>query len=224
MAAGPLGQRPAYWRILKPSPVTTKLPADRSVEDHGDRVVGQDGGSCSAAARRRGSGGGAPRRPPLRQRGGKLGVRGGAAPRQPPQGTHGVWPQGVSWLDALSLRQASLGAPPKRPSGHRHGTTPIEQSRISSSASLFVCQPPGRRGQPARPTRRCSGLRHALPCDRLPPYPYPSETRDRRSCALPRPVYYPKCPSMPASGLRACRGGVRSREPLLRTSWTLSRD
>ena len=36
-----------------------------------------------------------------------FGVRGGAAPRQPPQGTHGVWPQGVSWLDALSLRQAS---------------------------------------------------------------------------------------------------------------------
>ena len=32
-------------------------------------------------------------RTPVRDR---LGVRGGTAPRQPPQGTHGVWPQGVS--------------------------------------------------------------------------------------------------------------------------------
>ncbi len=30
------------------------------------------------------------------------GVRGGTAPRQPPPGTHGVWPQGVSWLTHLS--------------------------------------------------------------------------------------------------------------------------
>ena len=39
------------------------------------------------------------------------GVRGGTAPRQPPQGTHGVWPHGVSWLVGLSPRQASLGTP-----------------------------------------------------------------------------------------------------------------
>ena len=117
---GPVGQRPAYWRILKPSPVTTKLPADRSVEDHGDRVVGQDGGSCSAAAPATGSGGGAPRRPPLRQRGGKLGVRGGAAPRQPPHGTHGVWPQGVSWLDHNNSGRSQ----PRRTPANRYTTPP----------------------------------------------------------------------------------------------------
>ena len=33
MAADPVGERPAYWLTLKPSPVTTKLPADRSAED-----------------------------------------------------------------------------------------------------------------------------------------------------------------------------------------------
>ncbi len=52
----------------------------------------------SARSRRRGSGGGAPPSLPLLRRAGNAGVRGGTAPRQPPQGTHGVWPQGVSWL------------------------------------------------------------------------------------------------------------------------------
>ena len=59
-------------------------------------------GSARPQPRRRGSGGGAPRRPPLLRRAGKPRGQRGAAPRQPPQGTHGVWPQGVSWLVSLT--------------------------------------------------------------------------------------------------------------------------
>ena len=39
----PVGPRLAYGRILAPSPVTTKLPAGRSIEDHVGRSVGHDG-------------------------------------------------------------------------------------------------------------------------------------------------------------------------------------
>ncbi len=99
------------------------------------------GAAARPRPRRRGSGGGAPHRPPLRQRGGKLGVRGGAAPRQPPQGTHGVWPQGVSWLNALSPRQASLGVPPTNLSGHRpeqRATPPWEASFLGFLAASLL--------------------------------------------------------------------------------------
>ena len=92
-ACHPVGPRPAYGRTLKPSPVTTKLPAGRSVEDHVRPGRRPRRDSPRPRPRRRGSGGGAPRSPPLLRRAGNAGVRGGTAPRQPPQGTHGVWPQ-----------------------------------------------------------------------------------------------------------------------------------
>ena len=43
MACHPVGQRLTYGRILKPSPVTTKLPSARSVEDHVRPGLGHDG-------------------------------------------------------------------------------------------------------------------------------------------------------------------------------------
>ena len=65
---------------------------------------------------RRVSRGGAPPRPPLPWRAGNAGVRGGRAPRQPPQGTHGVWPQGVRWLnDETGARQHPRAAPTNAP-------------------------------------------------------------------------------------------------------------
>ena len=39
----PVGQRLAYGRILAPPPVTAKLPAGRSTEDHAGRIVDHDG-------------------------------------------------------------------------------------------------------------------------------------------------------------------------------------
>ena len=77
------------------------------------------------------------------------GIDGGrSTPRQPPQGTHGVWPHGVCWLDALSPRQASRGAPPK----HRSGRRP-EQSR--PGPRIQAPQPLGR--QPRGPRGRLEG-------------------------------------------------------------------
>ena len=58
----------------------------------------------------------------------KPGVRGGTAPRQPPQGTHGVWPQGVSWLTATNRTRAS-------PEGDRRWL------RAPSRAPLCEAQP-----------------------------------------------------------------------------------
>ena len=91
------GRGPTHGRILKPAPVTTKLPAGgpSRITSAGPSATK---GHRSAAATETGFGVGAPRRPPLPWRAGNAGVRGGAAPRQPPQGTHGVWPHGVSWL------------------------------------------------------------------------------------------------------------------------------
>ena len=74
-----------------------------------------------------------PRRLP--ERGFALGVRGGAAPRQPPQGTHGVWPHGVSWLDDVSLRRASLGTASETPLRAPPGTASTGPSRAISPAS-----------------------------------------------------------------------------------------
>ena len=80
-----VGQGPTHGRILKPVPVTAKLPA-------GDPPRITSAGSSATTGLRVG----APRRPTLPWRAVNAGVRGGAAPRQPPQGTHGVWPHGVS--------------------------------------------------------------------------------------------------------------------------------
>ena len=55
-------------------------------------------GLRSAVAPATGFGGWSTSPPAAPVAGRKRGVRGGAAPRQPPQGTHGVWPHGVSWL------------------------------------------------------------------------------------------------------------------------------
>ncbi len=96
------------------------------------------------------------------------GSKGARPPRQPP--TLNVACAGL--LGALSLRQVSLGAPPKRPSGHRHGTTPIEQSRTSSSASLFASLQDGEGNRPARlvTARDCATLCRAA---EFPPTPTP---------------------------------------------------
>ena len=83
----------------------------------------------------------------LPERGFTLGVRGGAAPRQPPQGTHGVWPQGVSWLSHLRVAQASPAEPPNTPLGAAPGTAENGPSRAGSSASR----------SPASQTARATG-------------------------------------------------------------------
>ncbi len=91
----PVGQGPTHGRILKPAPVTARLPAGGPSRDHVGLVVGHDGATLDP---RRGSrdGSTSPLAAPVACR--KRGVRGGAAPRQSPQGTHGVWPRGVNWL------------------------------------------------------------------------------------------------------------------------------
>ncbi len=137
-------------------------------------------------------------RDPCALRRGRSWGRGGSAPRQPRRVI-----RRVRWLDALSLRQASVGTPPKSRSGHRP-----EQPR------------PGRRGptspvsgSPASRTAKATAARSAEP--RFPPYPYPSETRDRQSSAIRWPVGYPKrlqtAPNRPC--LETHRGGVRTSGP-----------
>ena len=99
-----------------------------------------------------------------------LGIE-GASPSSAP-----LYPQRVSWLSHLTVAQASPASRPRR-------------------------RWPGCRGQAARPHGRWGqrATRHFLAtaalaaAQRFPPYPYPSETRDRRSQAIPRPVGYPKC-------------------------------
>ena len=121
-----------------------------------------------------GSGVGGPRRPPLPWRAGNAGVRGGAAPRQPPQGTHGVWPHGVSWLVS-----------------HNHADSRVicmtgSRGRPGLSSARLA----GDEGEQADPSLLDDG--GALLSRPFSPYPYPSETQDRQSWALLRPVRYPK--------------------------------
>ena len=153
---------------------------------------GNSQGRYHVARVRGGSGGGYIRSGPiLRNRIGKLGVEGGTAP-SPAANVE----RGVCWLVALSLRQVSLGAPPKRPSGHRHGTTPIEQSRTSSSASLFASLQDGEGNRPARlvTARDCATLCRAA---EFPPTPTPRRPEivdPARSLGPYIPRNAPPCP------------------------------
>ena len=85
---------------------------------------------------------------------------------------------GVCWLSHSRVAQASPAEPPKTPLRAPPGTTPIEASRASSPASsvagLKDARATGRPITPRDPAALCRAAR-------LPPYPYPSETRDRRS-------------------------------------------
>ncbi len=136
-----------HGRILKPPPVTTKLPAGRSIEDHVGRIIGHDGAvlgrgdgvrSVEHAAARRFCGAAE-----------NLGVRGGAPPRQPPQGTHGVWPQGVCWLVALAASDTPWATCPRRVVGCRQYSGGAPHRRRSGE--------PVQTGLPERGRRRDGG-------------------------------------------------------------------
>ena len=128
-----------------PPPVTTQTHAKSMASTGGDRGSAGEHpatGRMERSARRKP--GELPNRARCRSGDDLPGVRGGSAPRQPPQGTHGVWPQGVTWLDALSLRQASLGA---------RGSTMRPSTFSRSTARCSANDPPvrlakHRRGRP----------------------------------------------------------------------------
>ncbi len=130
--------RDSYGRILAPPPVTTKLPAGRSIEDHVGRSVGHDGAALGRGDGVRGvdhtaahrSCGGAENR----------GSEGARPPRQPPSGTHAVWPRGVCWLPAQTgVRQAR-----RRPCPDNHRWPPPLRWRstpANSSENPFKREP-----------------------------------------------------------------------------------
>ena len=96
-----------------------QVPGRPSVEDQVGRVVGHDGATLGRGPRATGFGGLEHlRRPPLPWRAGNAGSEGAQPPASLRQGTHGVWPHGVSWLACLlvSVRGCGLavrGAYPK---------------------------------------------------------------------------------------------------------------
>ena len=111
----PVGQRPIHGRNPLTRAGQGQAPGGPSrITSAGSS--GQDGATLGPSPPRRVSRGGAPPRPPLPWRAGNAGVRGGRAPRQPPQGTHGVWPHGVRWLnDETGVRQHPRAAPTNAP-------------------------------------------------------------------------------------------------------------
>ena len=121
----PAGRRLAYGRILPP-PVTTKLPAGRSIEDHVGRIVGHDGAALGrgdgvrgvehAAAHR--SCGGA-------ETGGSKGGVSAPLPRCRVQ-------HGVGWLDHRSVAQAR---PRRTRSKGPTKTTPGRSSEAGSGSA-----------------------------------------------------------------------------------------
>ena len=90
----------------------------------------------------------------------------------------------------LLARAGSPGGPgrPRTTSGCRSRAP--DPSRTSSSA---YCSPASRRTR-ATGDQALLGDGGALCRGRIPPYPYPSATRDRASAAIRRPVAFPKCP------------------------------
>ena len=105
------------------------------------------------------------------------------SPRQP-----AVIP-GVSWLTHAKSVSQPLAKPPKPPLRAPSRTAPTGPSRATAPASGRG--PHGRRGG-KRPPHPWRPRRRSHPRDRVPPYPYPSGTRDRRSQAILRPAGYPK--------------------------------
>ena len=119
------------------------------------------------------------------------GVRGGAAPRQASLRGHASVATG-SMLALPSLSRPSgpepaCGRRPSQHAGHRPGQRP--QGGCGQAPRPLGRQPQVRRG---RPTTRHSSDTVALPAAHRFPYPYPSETQDRRSWAILRPVDSPK--------------------------------
>ena len=92
--------RVAVRAVFRASEGHGHAPGWRSVEDHVGRVVGHDGATLGRGPRD-GVRGWSTSPPAALVADRKRGVRGGAAPHQPPQGTHGVWPHGVSLLACL---------------------------------------------------------------------------------------------------------------------------
>ena len=82
------------------------------------------------------------------------------------------------------------------------GTVPAGPSQVRRPLRP---RPHGRGGTTGRPSLFGDGgaLRRAP----ISPYPYPTETGDRRSEAILRPVGYPKCPGVPGNGLWAAVTG-----------------
>ena len=94
-----MGQGTTHGRILKPAPVTAKFPADRPSRIRSAESSATTG-LRSAVAPATGFGGLVEHlhRPPLPWRAGNAGSEGAQPPASLRQGTHGVWPHGVSWL------------------------------------------------------------------------------------------------------------------------------
>ena len=140
--------------------------------------------------------------PPRRRR--SSGVRGGTAPRQPPQGT----PRSVATGSMLAEPPNSgssqpCGRPRNAPQRRPEGLAP-DPSQASSSASW----PPASLKVRATGTTRSSATAARSPASALL---YPSETRVRRSWAILRPEYNPKCPPTPAETASKPRGQAAAR-------------
>jgi len=131
-ARGPPTGGSSSPRRSRPS---SRLAGPSTIVIMSGRAVGHDGGGARPATAT-GFGGGSSRAARRSSGGPKpWGSEGAQPPGQPPQGTHGVWPQGVSWLDALSPRQASPGGASETPLRASPRTAWTGPSRASSSVS-----------------------------------------------------------------------------------------
>jgi len=121
MGCHPVGQGPAHGRILKPAPVTAKLPAGEPSRDHVGMVVGHDEATLGRGSRDRVRGMEhlAARRP----RGGPetQGSEGAQPPASLRRGrTRSVWPHGVNWLSHKTVAEPALRTRAKLKAERRH--------------------------------------------------------------------------------------------------------
>ncbi len=147
----------------------------------------------------------------------KPGVRGGAAPRQPPQGTHEVWPQGVSWLDHTNSSPSQPGERPRDAPQHRARRRPPGRRGASPRPLGRTSPGHGGRRRPRRSVRR----RRSLPLDRVSTLPLPLGHRRSSLSGDPTARWFLETPpSRPENGFGARRGVVRS--PCLRSDPRIS--
>ena len=111
---------------------------------------------------------------------------------------------GVCWLTDLKAVGQPRGTPAKNvPPGIARNK--LDQAVAGKLPGLYVASLTGDEGDGQPFMSLCDGR---APCRaaRIRPYPYPSETGVRRSCAILWPVQYPKCfekaPKWPRSPVR----------------------
>ena len=119
------------------------------------------------------------------------GVRGGTAPRQPPQGTHGVWPQGVCWLNHETGVLARPWGPRLRPSAATATADAVAAHLRDALAGEPVQTDLAKRGWRWDGDRRCRAVHGLRKPERrmVPPVPMPRGTGTASVLMVDQPDY-----------------------------------